>query len=98
MLAQINVIRETHLHVKTFDFRLDGLLESEAWLMTRNGKLPWNPKRQARAEARLAGAFRQAVRELNRCHRRSGEDQKRIGAVLRELGQALRRYHWKGLR
>jgi len=66
--------------------------------MTGNGKLPWNPKRQARAEARLAGAFRQAVRELNRCYRRSCEDQKRIGAVLRDLGKALRRYHWKGLR
>jgi hypothetical protein len=66
--------------------------------MTRNGKLSWNPKRQARAEARLAGAFRQAVRELNRCYRRSCEDQQRIGAVLRDLGKALRRYHWKGPR
>jgi hypothetical protein len=84
-------------HVKTFESGLDGLLESEAWPMTRNGKLSWNPKRQARAEARLAGAFRQAVRELNRCYERSRADQKRIGAVLRSLGQALRRYHWKGL-
>ncbi len=62
-----------------------------------NGK-PWNQRKQARAEARLAGAFRKAVRELNRCYERSRADQKRIGATLRELGRALRRYHWKGLR
>jgi len=63
-----------------------------------NGKLPWNQKRQARTEARLAGAFRKAVRELNRCYLRSCQDQQRIGAVLRELGKALRQYHGKGLR
>jgi hypothetical protein len=85
-------------HVKTTKNRLDALLESEAWPMTRNGQVPWNKKRQARAEARLAGAFRKAVRELNRCYERSRADQKRIGATLRELGQALRKYHWKGLR
>jgi hypothetical protein len=65
--------------------------------MTNNGK-PWNQKKQARAEARLAGAFRRAVRELNRCYLRSRQDQQRIGAVLRDLGKALRRYQWKGLR
>jgi hypothetical protein len=85
-------------HESNLKIALDGFLESEAWPMTRNGKLSWNPKRQARAEARLAGAFRQAVRELNRCYERSRADQKRIGAVLRSLGQALRRYHGKGLR
>ena len=63
-----------------------------------NNGQPWNQKKQRRAAAHLAGAFRQAVRELNRCYRRSGEDQKRVGAVLRDLGKALRRYHWKGLR
>jgi len=66
--------------------------------MTRNGKLPWNEKKQARAEARLARAFRKAVRELNRCYLRSCQDQRRIGTVLRELGKALRGYHTKGSR
>lgn len=65
--------------------------------MTSNGK-PRNQRKQARAETRLAGAFRQAVRELNRCYERSRADRKRIGAVLRDLGKALRRYQWKGLR
>jgi hypothetical protein len=50
-----------------------------------------------RAEARLAGAFRKAVAELNRCYERSCQDEKRIGAVLRELGQALRQCHGKRL-
>jgi len=66
--------------------------------VTRNGKLAWNRKRQVRAEARLARAFRKTVYELNHCYLRSGQDQKRIGAVLRELGKALRQYHGKGLR
>jgi hypothetical protein len=62
-----------------------------------NGAIP-KSNRQRRAEARLAGAFRKAVAELNRCHRRSGQDHQRTGTVLRELGQALRQYHRKGLR
>ena len=38
--------------------------------MTGNGKLPWNPKRQARAEARLAGAFLPGrPGASNRCYR-----------------------------
>jgi len=59
-----------------------------------NGTLP----ARRRAEARLAAAFRRAVRELDRCCRRSGEDHRRTSAVLRELGRALRQYHGKGPR
>ena len=62
-----------------------------------NGLLP-KPARQRRIEARLAGAFRRAVAELNRCHRRSGQDYQRTGAILRELGRALRQYCGKGQR
>jgi hypothetical protein len=63
-----------------------------------NGKHEWNARQRQRAERRLGEVFRKAIRELNRCYLQSCQDQKRIGAVLRELGKALRRYHGKGLR